>query len=317
MTAWVCWLADRWRRLGMAVSLCTALGIAVALVRLTASDDPLAAWGLGLRTGLGAWIVWASAVTLRECLGPAVAAHDGAPRRLPWTSGARVLGAAATVLAVSLARSPARAVVNLLGFALIGGVLLWVVARRANGPTVTRAALAFTLLALVPTHVNLPRPPERILAAPGSAFRWTVGWPTDDWRLRYEIALDRPLSSDLLQLWAQHAEGAAQSPGRIGVLVNGAPIGELAPRGQDWFALDLPASALAGQTHLRIELWQTVPDRRQRLLAHRWSGGATLGASASSYFDGRAWHTGTFDDAAGSPRAGAYVIELRGRSLWR
>ena len=73
---------------------------------------------------------------------------------------------------------------------------------------------------------------------------------------------------------------------------------------------------MSGQTRLRFELNQVVPDRRQRIVAQRWPTGATLGAEASSFFDGTAWHTGTFDDATGEARAGIYILELRG-GVWR
>ena len=318
MTTWVSWLARRWTSLGPGVGVCAAAGLAAGAARLTAAPDPLAAWGVGLRVGAGAWIAWTLAITLLECLVPPESPPGGAdwPARSWWT-GARVLAGAAVLLAIALARSPARLAVNLLGFSLIGSALLWLVRRRAGGAAAARAALAVTLLALHPTHLVLTRPPERALALPGSTYRWPVGWPTDAWRLRYDVSLNAPLAAEVLELWVQHAEGAAQSPGRIAVSVNGTPMGALAPRGQDWFALNLPSRALAGQTHLRIELWQEVADRRQRLVAHRWASGASLGAAASSYFDGLEWRTGTFDDSTGAARPGAYVIELRGSDMWR
>ena len=317
MTTWLIWLADRWRRLGPAVGVCTALGLAAGAARLAAGTNALAAWDLALRAGAGAWIAWALFTTLSECLTPPSTTRSDAESatrdpRAAW----RVLCGAAALLAVALARSPARLAVNLLGFALVGPALIWLVRRRAGSGPATRAGIAFALLALFPTHLDLPRPPERTVGVSGSAFRWTSGWPTDDWRLRHDISLDTPLSTDVLQLWVQHDRGGEPRPGRIGVSVNGIPVGELAPRGVDWYAVDLPAAALSGQSELRFELWQVVPDRGQRLIAQRWAGGATLGSAASSYFDGRDWHSGTFDDALGAASPGIYVIELRGR-LWR
>jgi hypothetical protein len=71
-----------------------------------------------------------------------------------------------------------------------------------------------------------------------------------------------------------------------------------------------------GQTQLTFELRQERLDPLLRLVAQRWSGGATNSDRASKYFDGQTWHAGTLDAATGRPHAGIYVLQLRG-DLWR
>ena len=295
-------------------AVCLTLGASAGAARLSASGGALEAWDLALRAGAGAWIVWALASTLWECIQDpvrAACAEDTAAGRL----ASRVLGVSALLITAALLRAPERLLVNVLGFLLVGGALLWGVRRRATGVVTLRASLAFGLLAFVPTHLDASQAPQIRVSEPASHFRWSVGWPTDEWGLAHEMVVDRPLSPAHYELWVQHA-GLHQVPGRIEVSFNGQPLGPLEPRGQDWLMLDLPASQTAGLTRLRFELRQRGRSEIQRLTAQRWSGGATLGAAASSYFDGLTWRSGTFDDVTGEARPGLYVMELRG-PVWR
>ena len=288
-----------------------ALALAAAQVRLLSDGDLLSALDAAVRWGGGAWVVatlgvagWSAARGGRSA-GPARGGHQAE----------RVLLIGALLLIAALLRAPHRLVVNVLGFALLGAPLVWLVRRRAGEQTATLAAIAFTVLAFVPTHLDVRGAPQRAEFDAESSFRWPVGWPTGEWVLGHQMILPRPLGSAALSLYVQRAAfysgGAA-----VEVTLNGERVGTLQSREQDWLAIPLPIGLTAGQTRLDFELRQDRLDPLLRLVAQRWSGGATAGAAASRYFDGGSWHGGTLNAATGRPEDGMYVLQLRG-DLWR
>ena len=86
--------------------------------------------------------------------------------------------------------------------------------------------------------------------------------------------------------------------------------------------LDAARDGAAGHRHQGPALPRRIPcragrrdphrvrDPGLRLVGFRVSRGATLDGAASSFFDGLAWHAGTFNDANGRAQPGIYVLTL-------
>lgn len=299
---------------------CAAIGSAAAAIHVfTATGTPtgLATLGSFVRAAAGAWLLIAVVrVGLAVIHGKSNvfgAETNGASLshtyRAPWS----VLKVAAILLFCALLRSPWRLAVNELGFALTAIPLVLAVRWRAGGVAATEAATALALFVLFPTHFNLPAPPARLVTA-DSSFRWSVGFPNQDWAIRHEIRLDRPLRDAPLDLNVQRA-GPYRGQARVLVWLNDYPLGPLRDGEGDVLQTTLPSELVAGQTHLRLLIKPDRVDPGLRLAAQRWTGGATV-PSASSYFDGLAWHAGTYDDRNGRQRSGLYVLDLRGQ-VWR
>jgi hypothetical protein len=229
----------------------------------------------------------------------------------PWS----VILVAAVLLALLLIRHPGRLILNEAGFVFVAVPLAWVVARRAGRGTATMAVLAVAALALSATFADVRRPLATVESLPDSPFRWAAGWPEDGWVLRHEIALDAPAPAVPVVLTAPLARDYA-GPAQVLTRVNGHDLGPAKIDGH-LLTIDLPQTAVAGQTRFTIELRTTRPDPNLRLLAFRVTRGATLGSQASSYFDPETqrWLPGTFNDAIGRPQPGIYLIELSERTL--
>ena len=235
--------------------------------------------------------------------------EEGSPQ---LTAGHVVFGAAA-LLAAALQRSPSRLVVNLLGFGLIAVPLVWVVRRRVGPAAAASAAAALAVFAVFPTHVDLRQAPSTEKWRADSPFRWTVGWPSDGWILRHEIRLDRPATARPMRLIVPIAGDAAAQPagpGQVFATMNGQDLGPLRPTGYESLVVDIPAELLAGRSRLTFELRQAPVDASLRIVAQRWTGGAGLGPTASSFYDTQRWWPGTFNDLVGKQQAGVYILEL-------
>jgi hypothetical protein len=290
--------------------VCLGVALAAAQVRLLSASDPLAVLDAAVRWGGGA-----SVVLLLLGAGWTALGGPTRPGPGPVPSAEQILWITAALIGAALLRSPHRLVTNLLGLALLGVPMVWVVRRAGGARAAAQAAAALALFAFVPTHLDLRTAPERALYEPQSAFRWAVGWPTAAWVLRHEMTLERPLGTAPVSLFVQRA-ASYRGPAKIEVTLNGDRVGILAERDQDWLAVELPTAKTTGQTDLDFELRQAGFDPLLRLVAQRWSAGATLDGAASSYFDGAAWHTGTLNTATGRPETGIYVLQLRG-DAWR
>jgi len=288
--------------------VCVGISLAAAQLRLLSAGDPLAALDAAIRWGGGALVVLLFISAVRTTLRGTVE-----PRVSP--SAEQILWITAALIGASLLRSPHRLVVNLFGLALLGVPLVWATRRLGGARAASQAAAAVAVLAFFPTHLDVRSVPERAQFNPTSAFRWAVGWPTAAWVLRHEMTLDRPLGATPVSLFVQRA-GAYRGPAQIEVTLDGERVGLMAERGQDWLAIDLPTAKTTGQTHLDFELRQVGHDPQLKIVAQRWSGGATTDGAASSYFDGTAWHKGTFNTATGRAESGIYVLQLRG-DVWR
>jgi hypothetical protein len=247
----------------------------------------------------------------------AALAHPAAQaRRAPvafgrWSGLATAIALAAGVVAlVAVFAWPlSRLALNLAGYLSLALPLAWVVRRRAGDAGAALALLAFTVLCLGAGAVDARRAPVIEDARDDSWVKWTVGWPARDWVLRHEIVLDAPLAPGAYHLAIPLARRyAGQS--RVQVRLNGHDLG--AARLADEASLEstIPAELLSGQRTLSFELRADPPDPNLRLLAFRYGRGATRPGAASQYFDSQRWWTGTFDDAAGLPKPGIYVLRL-------
>ena len=272
-------------------------------------SDPRDVAPLALRAGLVSLVLAATAFAVSALVFPPLRpSSDGAAWPPPLLLALGVL----LIVGLSL-EAPWRLVANLLGFVCVGAPLVLVVFVRAGPVAATDAALAFCLFALVPAARSMDRPPGTLDFEPASPYRWSVGFPTTEWRLSHEVRLDEPPGDTPLELlvWlAREHTGDAE----LHAWLNGVALGPLRPEEFNSRVVAIPRELSADQTTLRFELSATTVDPSLRLLAHPWAGGATAGMDASQYFDGRRWWPGTFNDLVRQPQAGIYVMSVRG--LW-
>jgi hypothetical protein len=290
-----------------------AAGGVAAQLALAFSPAPDARWvaSVALRVALGLWAAWTllgvvAAVAERR----AIAGAPPAPAGHRWQDWQIVLGGAA-LLAAGTLRAPGRLVMNLLGYGLVALALVWVV-RRSGGPAAAaRAATVLAVCALLPLTADWRGVPELEPARADSAYRWPVGWPAPGWVLRQEILL--PAGSPPPRRVEFQLLHAYDGPARVLATVNGEDAGPLVADGTV-LSLRLPEHLVTVPGRLTVELRQAPPDPELQLLAQRWTAGATLGARASSHFDGERWWPGTFVEATGRRQPGVYVLQLRDES---
>lgn len=287
------------------------VGLVVAQLHLAlpSSAEPHLALAAGVKWAVLSWIVseaLAVAIMLaRPVLGPKRPGEADAGRGTLL----RIVGVGAIIIAAALLRSPGRLVLNLLGFAMVTVTVCWTVQRRAGWGASARAASIVVVLAFFPTHLDYPTPPLKVRVLPDNPFNWSTGWPSGEWVLRHRVELDAP--------WPE--KGASITfigdreyigPAAILARVNERDLGPMRREVSGHAIIELPADVARGQRMFVIELRTSISDPALRLTAQRWTGGATAGSGASSYFDGERWHTGTFNDALGSPKPGVYVMLL-------
>jgi hypothetical protein len=264
----------------------------------------------GIKWSLAAW---ALATAIRVALELASPQAEDLSHSVPSILGPRatpvsVLAIGATLIAAALLRAPARLVVNLAGFALVALPLVWLVRRRAGPGAATSAAAVLAVLAFFPTHLDVPADPDVSKQAADSRYSWSVAFPGAEWRLRQEIDLPAAPPGTWYTLGVAHA-GGVKAP-QVLARINDVEAGPLREQADTYLVLDLPPSLTEGAGRLVVELRSPAPDPGLRILAQRWTGGATRRGEASSYFDGSAWFPGTFNDATGRPQHGIYVIDL-------
>jgi hypothetical protein len=290
---------------------------------------------LAARAALACWLVLTLGGVAGQMLAPAAGRADGAvdgraggsllapgdgavhageleTEQRPFLGAAWITLGTLVLLLAALQRAPARLALNAAGYLAVVGPLVWIVGRRAGRLPAARAALACSVLALAATNVNLPREMafDYVMAQEESPFRWSVGWPAEGWVLRHEVQLPGPAAARAAQLTVLLAapyDGASQ----VFAAVNGHDLGPMRlAADRKGMYVDVPAPVMAGTTRLAFELRQAPVDPALRIVAQRWSAGATLGGGASSYFDTRTWWPGTFNDVAAQRRPGVYVVEL-------
>jgi hypothetical protein len=295
----------------VAAAVAAVVAAQIALL-MDQQPHPSAALDVALRVGAGTWAlltllsVALDMVSQPRASGTTDSSRDG----LGAVRAAAVLGA---LFAIAVQRSPQRAFLNLVGFAALAVPLVWTVQRWRGGASATRAVLALGVLALASARVNLPPNVAFNIAEakPASPFRWTVGFPSGEWTLRHEFLAGashppgyRPeLLIPLAAPYAGTSNVVVTLDGKQVTMLEGPARGFLHARLQpEWLALPGPRT---------LELRLLPPDPQFRLLAQRWTAGASLGPNASSYFDGVAWHSGTFNDLTGLAQPGIYVLQIR------
>jgi hypothetical protein len=230
------------------------------------------------------------------------------------TTALHIALAGAGLIAAALQRTPSRLVLNLLVFAFVALPLWWVVQRRAGAPAAAKAAAILAVFAFYPTHLDLRQAPVTEQWRADSPFRWSVGWPSEEWVLRHEIQLrgrEEPRAGRPMRLTFLTA-GPGNGPGQVFVTVNGQDLGPHRATRDRTLPIDVPADLLAGRARLVVDLRQSPLDPSLRILAQRWAGGATMGAQASSFYDTRGWWPGTFNDLAGRQQPGMYLAPAGG-----
>ncbi len=319
------WRRRGWPALGFAESAALALGLVT--IQLTwwlepaagPLEPPAAALRAGARASLLGWLalrlatMWLTPggrrLLARRGANQAAAAAPPLWQRLRRAGARQVTLLASVAIAVGPFGSATRAVAVLLGYWLVAVPALWL-ARRWWGPgAAARAALALAILVLWPLHLNLARPPATVAAEPSSTYRWTAGWPDERWVLRHRIRLPEALPGRRATLVLPLAAAYA-GPARVLASINGRATGAARLREHTTLEIDVPPDLLVPGAVLAFELRQEPAGAAMRLIAQRWTAGTTLGVAASSYFDGQAWHDGTFNDALGRPQPGAYLAYL-------
>jgi hypothetical protein len=348
-SAWpVCtrWLRRGWAALGFAEIAALALGLVAAQLVWWLEPPsgpfslPAAVLRAGARAGLLGWVALRLATAWRcdrrgrgegegASQGTLCQTTDLSRHRLPAGGGSYQAASAARLLRQQLRHlgpwrvtllasaaivvgpfgSATRAMADLLGYWMVAVPTLWL-ARRWWGPAAAaRAALALAILVLWPLHLNLVQPPATVTAEPASTYRWAAGWPDERWVLRHRLRLPGVLPGRRATLVLPLA-AAYTGPARVLVSINGRATGAARLQGHATLEIDVPADLLVPGAVLAFDLRQEPAGAAMRLIAQRWTAGTSLGAGASSYFDGHAWHDGTFNDALGRPQPGAYLAYL-------
>ncbi len=319
------WLDSGWASLGFAESAALALGlVAIQLAwwlepAAGPLESPAVALRAGARAGVLGWLAlrlataWLAPGGCRLLAGRGAnqAAAAAAPlwQHLRRAGPRQVTLLASAAIAVGPFGSATRAVAILLGYWLVAVPALWLARRQWGRAAAARAALALAILVLWPFHLDLARPPATVAAEPSSTYRWTVGWPDERWMLRHRVRLPEILPGRRATLVLPLA-AAYTGPARVLASVNGRTTGAARLRDHTTLEIDVPPDLLVPGAVLAFDLRQEPAGAAMRLIAQRWTAGATLGAAASSYFDGQAWHDGTFNDALGRPQPGAYLAYL-------
>ncbi|MGI8422847.1 MAG: hypothetical protein ACR2NO_01795 [Chloroflexota bacterium] len=296
---------------GMILSFSALAALIAGQLTLLISAEPRisAAADAALRT---AGMVW-SALTLLSVVSGRVAPKPRPAWPVARLGASGVVAGTVALLVLALQRSPERTFLNVVGYLGLAVPLSWVVYRGAGAEFAARAALALGVLALISTRVNLP--PDAAFdiaqAKPDSLFRWTVGFPIDGWTLRQQFTVRRSsgVSSDseLLIPLAGPYDGTT----RVIATIDGMGIGQLDGMPRGFLQARIPAATLAIPGKRTLELRLSTPDPGIRLIAQRWTAGATLAAAASSYHDGAGWRPGTFNDLGGGAQPGVYVMHIR------
>jgi hypothetical protein len=286
---------------------CGATAAALPLgLGATAAD---AVW-LGVKLALAVWGLWTAGQVVAAVSGPAPGAAPPGPAPLlaRWPAW-QVAVAGGALLVAGLQRAPQRLVLNLIGYALLSALAIWVAQRRGGSLAATRAAALVAVFAVVAATADRRAPLAVQSTRPASAVRWSVGWPDPLWVLRQEVLLSSAAQPPgMLEV---PLATAYDGPAQVLVRANGVELGPMERDGPAALRLALPPEVVGRAGSLVLELRQRPFDPEQRLIAQRWTAGATLGGAASSYFDGREWRPGTFDDEAGRRQDGVYVLQVK------
>ena len=281
-----------------------ALGLAVAAISALALGAPAdRALGTGVRVAFGALVLRLLLDVARKRSGPTLPGGLG----LSWSG---VVAVTLVLLVATLQRSPSRLIVNLLGYGLAALPSVWLARRFGGAAAATRVAWALAVFVLVPAHVDWRAVEGTRLQGVETPFVWSAGWPSGDSVLRHEVVVPAELNGKSLRFFALLAERYTGAS-RVVVSGNGQALGaaELSPEG-DAIGLQVPAGLVRGGQSLALDLRLQPYDSRLRLVAHRWTGGASRGAAASSYLHDQRWLPGTFAAVPGRAKPGAYLVRL-------
>lgn len=312
--SWLALASGAWQS---PAALCLAIGCVCAGIGLAVAPVPdiAVASGRGLRLALALWGGWTAFAVITAMArhgsaapGAVTPAQGATLGRWPFPPDWQIALGGAALLVAALQRSPGRLVVNLIGYGAAAVFLIWIVRRCGGADAAARAVAVLAVFALVPTHVDWRTTPLTENARAESPFRWTVGWPGAAWVLRHELdltALARRPQSLMIPLAVRY-----DGPAQVYLTVNGEALGPLALVGGQSLQARIPERLVDGQSRLTLDLRQRPHDPVLRLIAQPWTAGATLGARASSFYDGERWWPGTFGDVAGRQKPGMYVIRF-------
>jgi hypothetical protein len=284
---------------------------------LTAPErDPAQTLVLALKAGLGVWVLLTLLGVGFDLIGPrspsAATATGGRRTARSLLAPLALVGGTVLLIAVLTAPATGRLAATALCYLILATALGWLVWRRAGPEAATRALAALSLFVAVAAAADVRAAPRIEESSPDSAYRWVAGWPGDGWVLRHEM---RPLTSLPARAMTLAVPLAApyDGPAKVYVTANGRDLGPASVVDRRRLYVDVPADLVAGAERLEFDLRQRPADPRMRISAGRFGDAATAGPNASSYFDGRRWWPGTFDDARGVPRSGIYIVQLDSR----
>jgi hypothetical protein len=285
---------------------CAAAGLAAAALCATLAPVPSVGDALRLAGKIAASAAFAWTAV---AIGVRVARGDVASARLrrEASAPAAAFAVVTTILVMLFARTPSRLTLNLVGFSATALPLAWVVGRRAGGGAAACAVVALGIFGAGAGAVDATRAPIVNDTVADSPIKWTTGWPTASWVLRHELLLETPLPAARQRLvfpLAQRYEGKS----RVYATLNGRDLGPVGPSA-DGIDVPIPADML-GMTRFTFELRVDRPDPALRVMAFHYGRGATLPGAASQFFDGTAWHGGTYNDATGRRQDGVYIVRV-------
>ena len=245
--------------------------------------------------------------------------------RLPqwWrtVSGWMIVGAGALVIANHGPVS--RQALNLITYALIAGPIWWA-SREGNGSWQLPMVMIVSVVWPVSAIRDVRIPVDISKSGMGGIFRFDAGWPDGQSLIEHRMHWDRsrglaPSAVGIevgegcdpvvrLEGWAVSVGSGAGQPGNL-VVVNGLRHLGFARRAspETWiFRLEQDDWTADGDLTIRIRL--NPFSSACRLLAMRWTAGASGGVGASAVVSGGVRIAGVFDPASRAVRAGVLLI---------
>ena len=240
---------------------------------------------------------------------------DGRTALLLWA-------VSAALIALPLARHPARLVLNLLPYTVLFALAYWALGRWAPPRAAGAALLALAVVCIVPAYGDDRTVPVAANARIDSPVLWSVTLQNPDQAVANLVRLPRlPDGTVEPRTVVARLDRDYRGAARLLAWVNGVELGTLEPLAMgtggvsyDEVGTPVPAAVLALRPITEVVLRQSAPDPSLRIVTYAFWAGATLGADASWFFDGSSWHRGVVQPLSGFIVPGSWIVELQQRT---